>query len=150
MDKDIYTLDEFKYNYYTADKDEQRDLLQSVLMYPGRFTYDVVCYVRYLWNKYYELYDFEIVPYADVVNDVTYKNNRIEVSNYSQIQGFKIKDKITGMELGQGLFDYQKSQNTVTIHYMEFKSYPDEVSVGMLLNNLLMYQYNEDVRIRFV
>lgn len=146
-----YNLDDFKYSYYSADKEEKLNLLQTVLKYPGDFTREVTYYVKYLWNRYYELYTLKTVNYEDVVNDLRYKLTRIEASPYTKVTGFKIYDNTTGSEIGQGLYDYQKSLNTVTIHYMEFIEFPpDSISISVLVNNLFMYKYNEDVKVRVV
>ena len=147
--KDLITLEDFKYSYYSADKDEQNALIQSVFMYPSRFTYEVMQYVHYIWDKYYELYSFKDAPYEQVMTDLRYKKAKIIGSRFTNVKGFKIFDSF-GEEIAQGAYDYQKSLNTVTIHYLEFLKHPDKISIGTLMKCLLMYKFNEEVDIRYV
>ena len=146
---DLITLEDFKYFYYSADKDEQNALIQSVFMYPNRFTYDVMQYVHYIWDRYYELYDLKDVSYEQVVTDLRYKKTKMIGSKYTALKGFKIFDSFNE-EIAQGVYDYQKSLNTVTIHYLEFLKYPDKISIGTLIKCLLMYKFNEEVDIRYI
>lgn len=148
-DKDVITLEDFKYSYYSADKKEKDALIQSVFMYPNRFTYEVMQYVHYLWDRYYELYNFKDVPYEDVMTDLRYKKAKMIGSKYTTLKGFKIIDSF-GEEIAQGVYDYQKSMNLLTIHYLEFLKYPEKISIGTLLKCLLMYKFGEEVEIRYI
>ena len=149
MPEEPIGLADFKYSYYSADKKEQTALIQSVFMYPNRFTYDVMEYVHYIWDKYQELYTLNDVPYEEVMTDLRYKKAKMIGSKYTALKGFKITDSF-GEEIAQGVYDYQKPLNSVAIHYLEFLKRPNKIAIGTLIRCLFMYKFNEEVEVRYL
>lgn len=145
-----YSLEDFKFNYYSQLTQEAQDeLIMNVHRFPGRFDREVHDYVSYLWDRLYEIYEVKDVPYENVLHDLRYKNRQYNHSTYIQPTGFKLRIIDIDEEVGQGIYDYQASRNIVTIYYFELLRKLDH-GVRNVLQQCFMRLYNEKVQIIFV
>lgn len=141
-------LKDFRYSYIVSSDEDKSKLIESVHLYPDRFSPDAIEYASFLFSKYDEVYDFNVVDYKEVLSDTKYSNREYNHSPHIIPDGFKIVDK-SGEEYAQGILDYQKSLKLVQIYYFELlKPLGDRSS--LILDCLIRNNYSDNVTIRYL
>lgn len=145
-----YSLEEFKYNYYSQlTKEDQDALIMRVHRNPNLFDSEVHDYVSYIWDRLFEIYHVENVPYEDVLHDLRYKNRKYNHSVHIQPTGFKLYITDVNEEIAQGIYDYHAGRNVVTIYYFELLRKPEH-RIYNILKQCFMRLFNEKVQLVFV
>lgn len=145
-----FSLEDFKYNYFSQlTKEDQEELIMNVHRYPGRFDNEVHDYVSYIWDRLYEIYNLENVPYEDVLHDLRYSNRKYNHSVHVKPTGFKLYITELHEEIGQGIYDYHSGRNIVTIYYFELLKKLDH-RTSNILKQCFMRLFNEKVQVVFL